>query len=112
MEAKVKEKWMAMLDEVDSEEPTVRAFKRFLEKYDGTDDTSLELLCLGIFSLLLKVEELKVLAQGYERMRAVNNQVVADSEVLRKEYKDVAEKEYPPQPPVISFASGINEDED
>lgn len=105
MAADTKQNCLALLNKLDPNDPIVRVVRDFVESYDGTNYKELELLCLSLVGLILQVDELNLVSAGYDKLVQINEEVNAEIEELRENWKAV-QADGVPEPPVASGLQG------
>lgn len=104
--AEIKKNCFTLLDDVDFKDPAVDAFREFVETYDGSNHVQLEVLCLGLVGILLKMERLDVRARGYARMKEIHEEAQKNIDSMREEWKKLEEEKDPVEPPASALVLG------
>lgn len=75
MKSNTKDKLIALLKDVPTQEPFVEDFITFIKSYDGTNENDLHITLMSAIGLLLEVEKLRINAKAYEKLTKIKAEI-------------------------------------
>ena len=84
-----KEKYIKLIKRAGSDSPAAESLIAFIESYQGEDTEQLGDLVGKIVILFLAYDDLKIRAEGFDKLLAIKGDFEKQMDVIKEEYRDL-----------------------
>jgi len=103
MNREIKDKYINLLNSIDSTLPLKSSAIEFINSYEGDNIDGFEVFLISIVGVLRRFGELEIESEGYIKLKEISDDLEKQSNLLKEDYKDLQEENIPIAPPAGTF---------